>query len=89
MYLRRQKMLILTRRVSECLMIGDNVSVTILGVKGKQVRIGIDAPKEVAVHRKEIYDRISAEKNESKSLSAKSDYPAKRKIDEPEKFTVD
>jgi len=54
-------MLILTRRVGETLMIGDNVSVTVLGVKGNQVRIGIDAPKDVAVHREEIYDRIKRE----------------------------
>ena len=51
-------MLILTRRVGESLMVGDNVTVTVLGVKGNQVRIGVNAPKDVAVHREEIYTRI-------------------------------
>jgi carbon storage regulator len=54
-------MLILTRRVGETLMIGDSVSVTVLGVKGNQVRIGINAPKDVAVHREEIFQRIKRE----------------------------
>jgi carbon storage regulator len=54
-------MLILTRRVGETLMIGDAVSVTVLGVKGNQVRIGINAPKDVAVHREEIFQRIKRE----------------------------
>ncbi len=57
-------MLILTRRVGETLMIGDSVSVTVLGVKGNQVRLGINAPKDVAVHREEIYERIRHEQLE-------------------------
>lgn len=58
-------MLILTRRVGETLMIGDDVSMTILGVKGNQVRVGVNAPKEVSVHREEIYMRIQAEKKQA------------------------
>ena len=58
-------MLILTRRANETLMVGDEVTVTVLGVKGDQVRIGINAPSEVAVHREEIYDRIQAEKRDN------------------------
>jgi carbon storage regulator len=56
-------MLILTRRVGETLMIGDQVTVTVLGVKGNQVRIGINAPKDLAVHREEIFQRIRREKD--------------------------
>ena len=57
-------MLILTRRVGEKLVIGENVTVTVLGVKGNQIRIGIDAPREVQVHREEIFKRIQAERGE-------------------------
>ena len=58
-------MLILTRRVGETLVVGDNVTVTALGVKGNQVRIGVNAPRDVSVHREEIYQRIRKEKDNS------------------------
>ena len=62
-------MLILTRRVGESLMIGDDVTITVLGVKGNQVRVGVKAPKEVAVHREEILNRIEEAIAEKESLS--------------------
>ncbi|MBL7002505.1 MAG: carbon storage regulator CsrA [Gammaproteobacteria bacterium] len=61
-------MLILTRRVGETIMVGDEVTVTVLGVKGNQVRIGVNAPREVAVHREEIYDRIKADEQQDDNI---------------------
>lgn len=63
-------MLILTRRVGETVMIGDDVTVTVLGVKGNQVRIGVNAPRDVAVHREEIFERIKREEEEGGGASA-------------------
>ncbi len=63
-------MLILTRRVGETLVIGDDVTVTVLGVRGNQVRLGVNAPKDVAVHREEIYQRIQNEKDAENSTES-------------------
>jgi carbon storage regulator len=60
-------MLILTRRVGEALVVGTEVTVTVMAVKGNQVRIGINAPKDVQVHREEVYDRVQAEKEDTSS----------------------
>lgn len=65
-------MLILTRRVGESLMVGDEIIVTVLGIKGNQVRLGVNAPKEVAVHREEIYQRIQREKSQPADLIVES-----------------
>ncbi|NNF50872.1 MAG: carbon storage regulator CsrA [Gammaproteobacteria bacterium] len=66
-------MLILTRRVGESVMIGDEVTITVLGVKGNQVRIGVNAPKDVAVHREEIYERIQKEHDVPEEISEDND----------------
>ena len=63
-------MLILTRRVGETLMIGDAITVTVLGVKGNQVRLGVNAPKDVPVHREEIYERILQERRSESTQSS-------------------
>ena len=68
-------MLILTRRVGETVMIGDEVTVTVLGVKGNQVRVGINAPKNVAVHREEIFERIKREQQGEGEPSGESQSP--------------
>jgi carbon storage regulator len=71
-------MLILTRRVGETVMIGNEVTVTVLGVKGNQVRIGVNAPKDVAVHREEIFERIKREHEQGSGAGA----PAAKIVDD-------
>lgn len=68
-------MLILTRRVGETVMIGSDITVTILGVKGNQVRVGVNAPKEVPVHREEIYERIKRESSSRQGIDRSTSAP--------------
>ena len=68
-------MLILTRRIGESVMIGDDIKISVLGVKGNQIRIGVSAPREVAVHREEIFQRIQEEQTEQSLKVARSEQP--------------
>jgi carbon storage regulator len=70
-------MLILTRRVGETVVIGDEVEVTVLGVKGNQVRLGVNAPRDVSVHRQEIYERIRKEKGADNGAAGTDERPPK------------
>lgn len=70
-------MLILTRRVGETVMIGDNVTFTVLGVKGNQVRVGLNAPKEVPVHREEVYERIRRESQVTSAATRRTVIPTR------------
>ncbi len=66
-------MLILTRQIGETLMIGDEITVTVLSVKGNQVRLGVNAPRDIAVHREEVYERIRKEKDEGSEEDEEAD----------------
>lgn len=78
-------MLILTRRIGESIIIGDDITITVLGVKGNQVRLGVNAPKDVSVHREEIYRRIQQEQNGNSSEPLVIDTGSTDKDDEKDK----
>ena len=82
-------MLILTRRVNETLNIGDDIQVTVLGVKGNQVRIGIDAPRDVPVHREEIYQRIKKEEAAASGEAVEEDFDDSDEQEDQEDFYED
>jgi carbon storage regulator len=76
-------MLILTRRVGETIKIGDDIEITVLGIKGNQVRVGIDAPDDVSIHREEIYDKIQLEKLEKEAEEEEQEEKEKTKTIPP------
>jgi carbon storage regulator len=80
-------MLILTRRIGESIIIGDDITITVLGVKGNQVRLGVNAPKDVSVHREEIYRRIQQEQNGNNSEPLVIDTGSSEKTEDKDKGT--
>ena len=77
-------MLILTRRPAESIRVGEEVTITLLGIRGNQVRIGIDAPRTIPVHRQEIYHRVQADAQEGRATARESAYPPSLRVVSPE-----